>query len=86
MTGFAGPGQAGPPRASRLGYLDWARGLAVVLMIHTHAFFAWVVAGGPRHAPLRLARLFGGYPAAVFLFLAGLAAALVAEKERAKGA
>jgi uncharacterized membrane protein len=85
MTGFASPGQAGPERASRLGYLDWARGLAVLLMINTHAFSAWTVAED-RGTPLfGLARLFGGYPAPLFLFLAGVSAALVAERERKKG-
>src|SRR4029453_17334739 len=85
MTGFASPGQAGPERASRLGYLDWARGLAVLLMINTHAFSAWTVAEDRGTRLFWLARLCGGYPAPLFLFLAGISAALVAEKERAKG-
>lgn len=85
MTGFASPGQAGPERASRLGYLDWARGLAVLLMINTHAFSAWTVAEDRGTRLFGLARLFGGYPAPLFLFLAGLSAALVAERERARG-
>jgi uncharacterized membrane protein len=85
MTGFAGPGYAGPERASRLGYLDWARGLAVLLMIDTHAFSAWTVAEDRGTRLFGLARLFGGFPAPLFLFLAGLSAALVAERERAKG-
>ena len=85
MTGFGSPGYAGPERASRLGYLDWARGLAVLLMINTHAFSAWTVAEDRGTRLFGMARLFGGYPAPLFLFLAGVSAALVAEKERAKG-
>ena len=85
MTGFATPGYAGRERASRLGYLDWARGLAVILMINTHAFSAWTAAEDRGTRLFALARLFGGYPAPLFLFLAGLSAALVAERERAKG-
>ena len=85
MTGFATPGYAGREHASRLGYLDWARGLAVILMINTHAFSAWTVAEDRGTRLFALARLFGGYPAPLFLFLAGLSAALVAERERAKG-
>jgi uncharacterized membrane protein len=85
MTGFATPGYAGPGRASRLGYLDWARGLAVLLMINTHAFSAWTAAEDRGTRLFGIARLFGGYPAPLFLFLAGVSAALVAEKERAKG-
>jgi len=86
MTGFASPGQDGPKSASRLGYLDWARGLAVLLMINTHAFSAWTVPEDRGTRLFGLARLFGGYPAPLFLFLAGVSAALVAERERAKGA
>ena len=84
MTGFPGPGQVGA-KAGRLRYLDWARGLAVLVMIQTHAFYSWV-RPEDRATPLfGLTRLIGGYPAALFLFLAGLAAALVAEREREKG-
>jgi uncharacterized membrane protein len=85
MTGFASPGYAGPERASRLGYLDWARGLAVLLMINTHAFSAWTMAEERGRTLFSLARLCGGYPAPLFLFVAGVSAALVAERERAKG-
>jgi uncharacterized membrane protein len=85
MTGFGSPGYAGPERASRLGYLDWARGLAVLLMINTHAFSAWTAAEDRGTRLFGMARLFGGYPAPLFLFLAGVSAALVAEKERTKG-
>ncbi|HEU0094180.1 MAG TPA: heparan-alpha-glucosaminide N-acetyltransferase domain-containing protein [Vicinamibacteria bacterium] len=85
MTGFGSPGYAGPERASRLGYLDWARGLAVLLMINTHAFSAWTVPEDRATRLFGVARLFGGYPAPLFLFLAGVSAALVAEKERTKG-
>lgn len=85
MTGFASPGYAAPARPSRLGYLDWARGLAVLLMINTHAFSAWTMAEDRGTTLFSLARLFGGYPAPLFLFLAGVSAALVAERERAKG-
>jgi uncharacterized membrane protein len=85
MTGFGSPGYAGPERASRLGYLDWARGLAVLLMIDTHAFSAWTAPEDRGTRLFGMARLFGGYPAPLFLFLAGVSAALVAEKERTKG-
>src|SRR5207302_8216688 len=69
----------------RLGYLDWARGLAVLVMIQTHALLAWTERAD-RSGPLfGLARLAGGYPAALFLFLAGLAAALLGERERMRG-
>jgi uncharacterized membrane protein len=84
MTGFTGPGYVGENRP-RLGYLDWARGLAVLLMIHMHAFYSWVRPEDRDTRLFALTRLIGGYPAALFLLLAGVAAALVAEREREKG-
>jgi uncharacterized membrane protein len=54
-------------------------------MINTHAFSAWTVAEDRGTRLFGLARLFGGYPAPLFLFLAGISAALVAERERARG-
>lgn len=86
MTGFGGPGYAGTGRTGRLGYLDWARGLAVLVMIHVHAFFSWVVPEDRDTRLFGITRLVAGYPAVLFLFMAGVAAALVAEREREKGA
>jgi uncharacterized membrane protein len=74
-----------PTRGGRLGYLDWARGLVVVLMIHTHAFFAWVRPEDRATAFFGYTRLLGGFPAPIFLFLAGLVLALANEGRVAKG-
>lgn len=59
--------------AQRFGFIDWYRGLACVLMFQTHAYDAWVA------EPYRggywwwLARPFlGGFPARMFLLLAGV--------------
>jgi uncharacterized membrane protein len=71
--------------ANRLGYVDWARGLVVLLMFHTHGFFAWVRQEDQSRAAFRYTRLVGGYPAVVFLFLAGLALALLTEARWRKG-
>jgi uncharacterized membrane protein len=83
MTGGNGGGAAS---RGRLGYLDWARGLCVVLMIHMHAFFGWVAPAHQGHPFYGFTRLIAGYPGAIFLFLAGLALALVSESARKKGA
>lgn len=72
-------------RAGRLGYLDWARGLCVLLMIHTHAFYAWVRPEDRDTATFGYTRLLGGFPAPIFLFLAGLVLSLANEGRRARG-
>ena len=69
----------GPRR--RRGYLDWMRGLAVLIMIEAHVVDSWT---GP---PDRFTRGFawslilGGFGAPLFLFLAGVAVALSAESK-----
>src|SRR5438874_494792 len=92
MTVFGGFGYAcavtGSPSAaarSRLSYVDWARGLAVLAMIHTHGMFGWTRPEDRGTRAFVLTRLAGGYPAALFLFLAGVSAALVAARERSRG-
>jgi uncharacterized membrane protein len=64
-----------PPRRV---YLDWLRGLAVLVMIEAHLFDSWT--GGPDRAGRAYAwsMVFGGMGAPLFLFLAGVAVPLSA--------
>ena len=70
--------------SSRLGYIDWLRGLACLLMFQTHCYDAWL--GGPaRHSNVYTwSQLAGTFPAPLFLFLAGISFAIVIEKLRQK--
>ena len=72
--------------SSRIAYLDWTRGLACLLMFQTHCYDAWL--GGPARetAFFHWTRLGGTIPAPIFLFLAGVAVALVADRAMQKGA
>ena len=66
----------GPPSGRRRGYLDWLRGVAVLIMVEAHTFDAWT-APADRSGPwYRLFILIGGFGAPAFLFLAGVALAL----------
>jgi uncharacterized membrane protein len=69
----------------RLGYIDWARGLAVYLMIQTHAYSSWLSPEARQTRFWHRVELMGGYPAPLFLFLAGMGLALLAEGRRAQG-
>lgn len=69
----------------RLRYVDWLRGFAVLLMIQTHAYDAWLSPAAKDTTFFWISRYIGGYPAALFLFLAGVSLALVADNERRKG-
>jgi uncharacterized membrane protein len=69
--------ESGP---SRLGYIDWMRGLACVLMFQTHAYDSWLSPGARRSRFFMYSQLGGTFPAPLFLFLAGISFALVTEK------
>jgi uncharacterized membrane protein len=64
------------PKKFRLIHVDWARGLAVLLMIQTHAIDSWLAPEYRLSGFFGRSQLLGGFPAPAFLFLAGLAMAL----------
>lgn len=80
------PAMAQERRASRLGFVDAARGLAVVLMLQTHAYDAWLRPELRQTSFFSYSQLIGGLPGAFFLFLLGVSSALASDAARAKGA
>jgi uncharacterized membrane protein len=72
--------------SGRVGYVDWARGACVLLMLHTHAFYSWVRPEDHGTPVFGWTRFIGGYPGAIFLFLSGLVQALAAEAALRRGA
>ena len=72
-------------KPGRLGYLDWLRGLTVLVMIEAHTFDSWAqVSERTRPAYGRL-MLLGGMAAPLFLFLAGVAVALAGASHLRRG-
>jgi uncharacterized membrane protein len=70
----------------RLAYIDWARGLAVLLMIEAHTLDAWTRAADRESIAYRDATILAGFAAPLFLWLAGLSAVLSATRaERRSG-
>lgn len=70
---------------SRLDSIDVARGLAVLLMIQTHAYDGWVLPSERASAGFRLTRVLGTLPLPMFLLLAGLGLSLRIEAARQRG-
>jgi uncharacterized membrane protein len=70
---------------SRRAYLDWLRGIAVLIMIEAHTLDSWVRAADRVRGDYKWAIVVGGFGAPTFLFLAGVALALAAGSRRAKG-
>jgi uncharacterized membrane protein len=72
-------------KPGRLGYLDWLRGVTVLIMIEAHTFDAWTLpAERARHAFGRL-MLLAGMAAPLFLFLAGVAVSLAGAAQLRRG-
>jgi uncharacterized membrane protein len=70
----------------RRAYVDWARGIAVLLMIEAHTSDAWTRLSPTvrRTIAFRDATVLGGFAAPLFLWLAGLAVVLAATRTVAR--
>src|SRR3954470_9569592 len=71
-------------RPARLAYIDWARGLAVLLMIEAHTVDAWTRFDARYTPGFRNATVLGGFAAPLFLCLAGLGVAIAAARTEAR--
>jgi uncharacterized membrane protein len=69
-----------PPARERRRYVDWARGLAVLVMIEAHTFDAWTRPTSRVGHAFRNLTVLGGFAAPLFLWLAGVALVLSAER------
>jgi uncharacterized membrane protein len=67
--------------AARHAYLDWVRGVAVLIMIEAHVLDAWTRVGDRSRSLFGYAMVVGGFGAPLFLFLAGVAVVLSAESK-----
>jgi uncharacterized membrane protein len=63
---------------TRLGYLDWLRGVAVMIMITWHLLDSWTLVEDRAHPAFQALAYSAGTFTALFLFLAGVAVALSA--------
>jgi uncharacterized membrane protein len=62
----------------RRGYLDWLRGIAVLIMIQAHVIDSWTAEPFRHSREYGWAVILGGFGAPLFLFLAGVSVALSA--------
>ncbi|MGA2481992.1 MAG: heparan-alpha-glucosaminide N-acetyltransferase domain-containing protein [Candidatus Acidiferrales bacterium] len=74
-----------PKKSERLEYIDWMRGLACVLMFQTHCYDSWLSPDARRSHFFAYSQLGGTLPAPLFVFLAGVSSAFVADRLRSKG-
>jgi uncharacterized membrane protein len=70
--------------SNRRTYIDWARGIAVLLMIQAHTLDAWTRPADKSSFAYSLTVVSGGFAAPLFLWLAGLGVALAAARTAAR--
>ena len=69
----------------RRGYLDWLRGVGVLIMIEAHTLDSWTRLTDRARPSYKWAIVLGGFGAPIFLFLAGVAMALAANARMRRG-
>jgi uncharacterized membrane protein len=74
---------ASPSSPRRLSYIDWMRGLAILIMIEAHVIDSWTRLTERGRLAFGCAAVLAGFAAPTFLFLAGVGVALGASS-RAK--
>ena len=84
-AGDATPVERASARSPRLLYVDWLRGLAVLIMILWHSMDAWTAPSDRGGRSFAVIIILGGWAAPLFLFLAGVSVPL-AGGARAPGA
>ena len=70
---------------NRRAYIDWLRGISVLIMIEAHTLDAWTRLSERGNALYGWAMIVGGFAAPAFLFLAGLSMALAAGSRLRRG-
>jgi uncharacterized membrane protein len=69
----------------RVAYIDWLRGLACLGMFEVHCYNSWLSGAARQGSFYGLSQFSGTLPAPLFVFLAGLSAALLTDRMRRKG-
>jgi uncharacterized membrane protein len=66
--------------SERRSYLDWARGIAVLIMIQVHVVDGWTLTSARSSIAFHYLNMVGGMAAPLFLWLAGITLVLSAER------
>ena len=72
--------------AGRLGFIDWTRGLAAVVMLQGHTFHSFTRNDLREKDAYMLSQFAGGLPPAIFLFLTGITFAFLMHSQERKEA
>ena len=71
--------------SGRLGFLDWARGVAVITMLQGHVYHSFNRTDLRSDGPFMLSQFFGGMGPAIFLVLTGITLAFLMDRRERQG-
>src|SRR5581483_8748760 len=66
----------------RLGFLDWTRGFAVLIILQGHVFHSFSLNNLRNDGPYMISQFFGGVAPAIFLLLTGITLAFLMDKRQ----
>ena len=82
---FIKPAASNRKKEGRLTFLDWTRGLAVVIMLQGHVFHSFNRTDLRTGGPFTLSQLMGGIGPAIFLVLTGITLAFLMDGRERQG-
>ncbi len=71
--------------AGRLGFIDWTRGFAALVMLQGHTFDSFTRHDLRGQGPFMFSQFLGGLPPAIFLFLTGITFAFLMDSQEKQG-
>lgn len=75
---------ASKENVGRLGFIDWTRGFAAIVMLQGHTFHSFTRGDLRTGGPYMLSQFVGGLPPAMFLFLTGITFAFLMDSQDRK--
>ena len=71
--------------SGRLGFLDWTRGIAILIILQGHVFHSFLKQELRHDGPYMISQFFGGIAPAIFLLLTGITLAFIMDKRERQG-
>jgi uncharacterized membrane protein len=79
------PGTTKSKTSDRLGFLDWTRGIAILIILQGHVFHSFLKQELRHDGPYSISQFLGGVAPAIFLLLTGITLAFIMDKREREG-
>ncbi len=82
---MASNGSSERSKTGRLAFLDWTRGIAILIILQGHVFHSFERQDLRHDGPYMISQFFGGVAPAIFLFLTGITLGFIMDKREREG-